>query len=318
VSAPAAQTPAAAAPTRRTVRPLYLRVYWTLRDYVKRVWDNSGEDNIFFLAGGISFNILLAAVPFALLLVSGLAGLLGASEESSSATIITFVDGLLPTHDESPNSPIHRLLLDIIHARGSVGLYAAIGFVWFSTRLFGSLRTVLAEVFDVEQERGIVGGKIFDMQITIVATLLFVAYTFISAYLVVGTSRGVAALGRIGVEKEVMGLLEYRIGQLLAFVVILLMFFALYKFLPNRRIRWQTAGLAALTASLFFELAKYLFDSYVKAFSPGSLYTGTLYALVIIVLWVYYASLLFIIGGEVAQVYELRRVRRRQHERFFE
>ena len=185
---------------RRAARPIHLRAYWTLRDYVKRVWDNSGEDNIFFLAGGISFNILLAAVPFVLLLVAGLAAFLGASEERSSATIIAFIDGLLPEHDESADSPIHRLLLDIIRARGSVGVYAAIGFVWFSTRLFGSLRTVLAEVFDVEQERGIVGGKIFDMQITVVATLLFVAYTFISAYLVVGTSRGVAALGRIGVE----------------------------------------------------------------------------------------------------------------------
>ena len=308
----------AAVTLRRTGRPLYLRAYWTLRDYFKRVWDNSGEDNIFFLAGGISFNILLAAVPFALLLVAGLAAFLGASEERSSATIIAFLDGLLPEHDHSPDSPIHRLLIDIIRARGSVGIYAAVGFVWFSTRLFGSLRTVLAEVFDVEQERGIVGGKIFDMQITVVATLLFVAYTFISAYLVVGTSRGVAALGRIGVEQEVMGALEYRIGQFLAFAVILVMFFALYKFLPNRRIRWQTAGLAALTASLFFELAKYLFNSYVRAFSPGSLYTGTLYAVIIIVLWVYYASLLFIIGGEVAQVYELRRVRQQQHERFFE
>ena len=66
-----------------------------------------------------------------------------------------------------------------------------------------------------------------------------------------------------------------------------------------------------------FQLGKYLFNSYVKAFAPGSFYTGTLYAIVIIVLWVYYASLLFIIGGEVAQVYELRRVRKRQHERFF-
>ena len=48
-------------------RPLHLRIGWTLRDYAKRVWDNSGEDNIFFLAGGIAFNILLAAVPFVLL-----------------------------------------------------------------------------------------------------------------------------------------------------------------------------------------------------------------------------------------------------------
>ena len=43
------------------------------RDYAKRVWDNSGEDNVFFLAGGIAFNILLAAVPFVLLLVWGFA-----------------------------------------------------------------------------------------------------------------------------------------------------------------------------------------------------------------------------------------------------
>ena len=54
-------------------RRLYTRFYWTTRDYAKRVWDNSGEDNVFFLAGGIAFNLLLAAVPFLLLLVVGMA-----------------------------------------------------------------------------------------------------------------------------------------------------------------------------------------------------------------------------------------------------
>src|SRR2546430_14314124 len=53
-------------------RGLAARLGWLLRDYAKRVWDNSGEDNVFFLAGGISFNILLAAVPLFLLLATGL------------------------------------------------------------------------------------------------------------------------------------------------------------------------------------------------------------------------------------------------------
>ena len=35
---------------------------------------------------------------------------------------------------------------------------------------------------------------------------------------------------------------------------------------------------------------------------------------VVFVVWVYYAAMLFILGGEVAQVYELRRVRRAQRE----
>ena len=68
-------------------RPFLTRIGWTLRDYAQRVWDNSGEDNIFFLAGGIAFNLLLAAVPFFLLLATGLSYLLNQSADVSSAEI---------------------------------------------------------------------------------------------------------------------------------------------------------------------------------------------------------------------------------------
>ena len=65
-----------------------------------------------------------------------------------------------------------------------------------------------------------------------------------------------------------------------------------------------------------FELAKYGFTAFLESFNPGSLYTGTLYVIVIMVTWVYYAAVIFILGGEVGQVYELRRVRRLQRETF--
>jgi membrane protein len=111
-----------------------------------------------------------------------------------------------------------------------------------------------------------------------------------------------------------MGGVEYWIGRLLAFAFIVAMFFGLYKFLPNRRIRWKTAMLAALFSSFMFEVAKNLFSAYIRSFNPGSFYTGSIAAAVIVVSWVYYAAILFILGGEVAQVYELRRVRRLQRE----
>jgi membrane protein len=60
------------------------------------------------------------------------------------------------------------------------------------------------------------------------------------------------------------------------------------------------------------------FSVYVRTFNPGSLYTGTLTAIVVVVVWFYYAALIFILGGEVAQVYDLRRVRKRQREVFTE
>jgi membrane protein len=297
-------------------RPLVSRVAWTLRDYATRVWDNAGEDNIFFLAGGIAFNIMLVAVPFVLLLVSGLATLLNHSADQTFADVTAIIDSLLPPHAETTESPVHTLLIDIIRTRGAVGVYSAVGFIWFSTRLFGSLRSVLADVFDIETDRGIIAGKLFDIQITIMSTLLLVAYTALSAYLALATTRGVQIIERLGIRADVMGTVEYVLGRFVAFTFVALMFFGLYKFLPNRRIRWQTALLAAVFTSTMFEFAKNVFTAYVAEFDPGSVYTGTLYALVIMVFWVYYAAMIFILGGEVGQVYELRRVRRLQRETF--
>ena len=297
-----------------SISSLPARVWSTLRDYLKRIWDNAGDDNIFFLAGAIAFNILLAAVPFVLLLLSGLGYLLNQSEAQSSASLWAFIDQLLPPHAQGADTPIHNLLNDVMASRGTVGLYGLIGFVWFSTRLFGTLRAVLGEVFDIEEGRSIIGGKLFDIRITIFSTVLFVLYTLINAYLKLATSRGIRIVERLGLQADVMGRVDYWVGTLIAAGFIVLMFFALYKFIPNRRIRWQSAMLAALVTSTLFELAKNLFTAYVGKFNPGSFYTGTLYALAIVVVWVYYSAVIFILGGEVGRVYELRRVRRLQRE----
>ena len=297
-------------------RGLAARLGWLLRDYAKRVWDNSGEDNVFFLAGGIAFNILLAAVPFFLLLATGIVYLLNESPDTTSTEVLQLIDKFMPPHPPGDYGPAAIILPAIIKRSGALTIYSAIGFIWFSTRLFGSLRTVLAQIFDIDVDRGIIAGKIFDIEMTLVSSLLLVAYTALSAYLAIATSRGVLILADLGIREELMGQLEYNLGQMLAFFFIATMFFCLYKFLPHRKIRWRTALIAALFTSVMLEVAKRAFSAYIDTINPGSLYSGTFAALVIVVIWVYYASFLFIIGGEVAQVYELRRVRKAQREAF--
>ncbi len=169
---------------------------------------------------------------------------------------------------------------------------------------------MLAEVFDIEQERGIVWGKLFDLGVTIAGSVLVVAYIVLSVYLGLASSRGVRLLTEWGLAVETMGWLTYTGGRLLAFGVLVSAFFALYKWLPNRPIRWQTALIAGSVSAVLFEVARQLFTRLFTALSPGSLYTGTIAAVAIVVLWVYWAAILFIIGGEVAHVTELRRLRR--------
>ena len=299
-------------------RSLPVRLGWTLRDYAKRVWDNSSDDNVLFLAGGIAFNILLASVPFIFLLAAGVTYLVPAlypGQVDTQAAVTDFLDRLMP-NQENPNSSIHKMIVDLVRTRQTITFYSAIGFVWFSTRLFGSLRTVLADVFDIENERSIIAGKIFDIQITVVSTILFAASIAISTYISTATSRGARGLVALGLRTDVMSGAQYWMGRLIAFVFIGLMFFALYKFLPIRRVRARAAWVAAGFTAVLFELARVLFALYAQKFNPASLYTGTLTAVIIVVVWTYYAALIFILGGEVGQVYELRRMRKLQREVF--
>jgi membrane protein len=81
-------------------------------------------------------------------------------------------------------------------------------------------------------------------------------------------------------------------------------------------VRARVAWVATAFTSVAFEAARIAFSFYMETFNPAGLYSGTLTAIVIVVVWFYYAAVIFILGGEVGQVFELRHVRKLQREVF--
>jgi len=286
----------------------------TVVDYARRLWAKGGDDDLFFLAGGVAYNILLAGVPFFLLLIAGIGYVLNKPDADSTRDVLEFMGRLLPAGPGDGRSFLDPILRDVVRTRGRVGLLSAGAFVWFSTRLFGTLRSVLQRVFTVGKDRGIVVGKLYDVAYTLLASALMVAYLTLSAYLALMGNRGTQILREIGVNATVMGGVEYALGRVVAFAVVVAIFFSIYKFIPAGRVPWRQALVASMTTGVLFELARSAFVLLVQRANPASLYTGTLAALVIVVFWVYYAALLFVIGGEVAQVYTDRQRVLNRHE----
>lgn len=285
-----------------------VRTPWSIiRVFSGQVWRSLGDDDVMFLASGVSFNLLLAVVPFVLLLVSVSIFFLGSTPDSAADVALGFLDRLLPAQNWTEGESVRATVREIARVSGSVTLYSAIGFLWFSTRVFSSMRSVFLKTFDVPNERGILHGKLFDIACSLLAAIGITAYGALTAYLLAATTRGAAVLTQLGVRESVMGPLEYALGRAIAFALVVLLCFAAYRLVPNRPIPSRTAWIGSITTSLLFELARIGFGYYVRTFSPSSLYTGTIATLVVITLWTYYASLIFIIGAEVAQVVELRR-----------
>jgi membrane protein len=283
-------------------------------DYARRLWQMGAEDDVFFLAGGVAFNILLAGVPFFLLLASGLGYVLNKSEDASDSAVADFLQQLFPTTFSGDGSLLDPVLHDVVRTRGTAGVLGAVAFIWFSTRLFGSMRSVLVRVFDEPHGRGILMGKLFDIQATILSIVLIVSWIAVTAYMALARTSGVEVLNEWGLHNEnVMRDVVYVAGRMAAFVLLGASFFALYKLLPTRAVRWRQAAVGALTAATLFEVARSAFTWVVHRFNPGSLYTGTLSAVIVVVFWVYYAALIFVVSGEIAQIHELRSGSRGEH-----
>lgn len=284
------------------------RTPWqVVKAFSGQVWKALGDDDVMFLASGVSFNLLLAVVPFVLLLASVSILFLGSTPESAADTALGFLDRLLPAKNWSEGDAVRNTVREIARVSGSVTLYSAIGFLWFSTRVFSSMRSVFQRTFDVPRERGILHGKLFDVVCSFIAAIGITAYGSLTAYLLAASEKGAALLRNVNVVADVIGPVEYVLGRLVAFLLVLLLCFTAYRLVPNRPIPSHTAWVGSLTTSLLFEAARTAFGYYVRAFTPSSLYTGTIATLVVVTLWTYYASLIFIIGAEVAQVVELRR-----------
>jgi membrane protein len=280
-------------------------------DFTVRVWNKAGDDDIFFLAGGIAFNVLLAAAPFFLLLVGILAYVLQRTVEDPRQAAVEYVLSILPPSQEVVIFT-RRIVGRVLEGGPSFGAIGLLLFIWASTRLFGTLRAVLKEIFDLPEERGIVAGKIFDLQMVLVSGTLLVLNTGITLMLEAAQRFGVELLG-IENQKATQAFVEAW-PRLAAFVLIFVMFLLMYRFLPLRRTPWRISLVAATFASVSWELLKGMFAWYVSDVVDYSRTYGTLLSPVLLVFWVYYSAVVFILGGEVAQVYDLMLIRRKQKE----
>jgi membrane protein len=277
-----------------------------LFDYARRIWRHSAEDDLLFLASGIAFGVLLAALPFGLLVMSGVAFVLNETPERTAMSVHQLLDTLLPRHSSSTEASVNALIDGVLESRRALGIWGACAYLWFTSRLFGALRSALSHVLDFGTQRGVVAGKLFDLRLTVAATFLVTTYFALTAYVAIATTRGVQFFVSLGLRSDVMGGLESLLGRLLAFGLVVLLIFLLYRFVPVRGIPTRAAFVGAATASIVFELTRVGYSALTEVLSPATIYSGALYAVISIVFWMYYSAIIFLLGAEVARVYEIR------------
>jgi membrane protein len=89
------------------------------------------------------------------------------------------------------------------------------------------------------------------------------------------------------------------------FIIITLLFAVIFKVLPDVKIRWKDVLVGSVVTALLFLLGKFLIGLYLSMSNLGFTY-GAAASIIIILLWVYYSSIILYFGAEFTQAYAER------------
>ena len=255
--------------------------------------DKNGPYN----AAAISFYSLFSLFPLMLALVSVFGFLLGIG--GFQEKLIEGLQRQVPVLEESGDAIVE--VLESLSARRTLGsILAAIGLMWSSTAVFGSIRKSINNIWGIRRTRPFLMERGMDLALMIGAALLMFGSVFVTA--TVNYFQDVSAF--LAPDAPIA---DPALWQRLATPVPLLMtfwvFVILYWWLPNTRLRFSDVWPTALAGAIAFEITKACFVFYLKRFDTASAIYGAVSAIIILMAWVYVSAIIMLVGAQLTSRY---------------
>ena len=263
------------------------------RELAKRVWKEIQEDEVFGRAAELSYYFLLALFPFLIFLTSILGFILG-SGNNTREMLFNYLARVMPP---SAYQLISQTMMEVSNASSggkiSFGLLAAL---WAASNGMTAITTSLNSAYDVEETR-----PWWKQRLTAIALTMSLSVLIISALILVVAGGWIADW--LGVH---FGLgstfpLAWKIIQWpIVLFCITLAFALIYYFAPDlheQKWQWLTPG-SAIGVALWL-LVSIAFRVYLNFFDSYSATYGSLGAVIILMLWLYFTGTAVLIGGEI-------------------
>lgn len=277
-----------------------LNVYKTVYHYIDVLLVKFDTDHIWIMSSGISFNILMCIIPFTLMLLTVLGYYLESGEVQEK--LASYLNSVVPLPGQYKDRFIFELtertkeLSSNAFLTGTLGLA---GLFWTVSGLFSAMREVLRKIYGVNTELNYFIGKIRDFALVIISVVLFILSMAVTSgfQLVEEYSQGIFG------EIVILTFFQKLIPIFIAFILSFGLFYVLYALVPHWKFNRKVILFSSFMSAIFFEALKYLFSIYVlKIANYGKIY-GAYATVVISIFYIYYISVIFVIGAELGSIY---------------
>lgn len=266
--------------------------------FAQRIAKKFGEHDALHLAAALAFYTLLTLAPL-LLIVVAVAGL-AFGRDAVIGRISAEISGLV---GKSGGELVQTVIANAWSPRQSViSLVIGVATLLFgATTVFLELQGALNRVWEVPASPKKEGGILSFIRHRLLSLAMVLGVGFLLLVSLVLSTGISAASSYLGGPEAKESMLWQVVNQVVSFGLITLLFAMIYRFLPDRRIEWRNVRLGAVLTAALFTVGKYGIGLYLGNASLGSTY-GAAGSAVLLMAWVYYASLIFLLGAETTRV----------------
>jgi membrane protein len=260
------------------------------RDIFIRVWRGSKADNLNVLAAGIAFYAFLALLP----LIASTAMIYGLV--STPLEVVRHVGKLVSVIPDAAQAVVARRVIEVITGQSGGALTLLLALL---LTIYGGARSArsITAALNVIYGEGDVQRFARRWGIPILLALG-------SAALMLFALTAIALFGYVGELMPAGAPLEWR-GAKLGFWLMVGAGISggsalLYRYVPSRRhARWAWILPGALAASILWLLATFAFGLYIARFGRYDISYGSLAAVVVLQLWIYFSAFILLLGAKL-------------------
>ncbi len=259
--------------------------------FLVRVFQEFSNDDGSTLAAGIAYYIFLSIFPLLLALIGALGLIL--SSPSVQNQIFNYLSQTIPSDTLQSN------IQSVMSLSGPLGITGVIVFLWTGSGAFSALAHGINRAWDINIEMQFILQKIRDVFLTLGIGVLF--------FLSIIASAGAGAVISNSVPVQNIPLVGSLFAQIVLRVVAFLFSFAifliLFKIIPNTKTYWRHIWFGALVTAILFDIGQILTFYYLTNFGNYQKVYGPIASIIVLLVWIYYSTLIVILGAEFTSEY---------------
>jgi membrane protein len=267
---------------------------------MKKAAVDFNNDNGFKLAASLSYSMIFSIGPFLIVAIS-LAGIIW-GQQAAEGRIYDQIKDLV---GGSAAAQVQELITNIQQSHHTVagaiigGAILMIGATGVFTEIQGSINYMWCILAKPKK------GWLKFLMNRLLSFSLIITFGFISMVsLVINSLMGLLGDWLKKYFSHMTVYFFYSVNVVLTLAVFILLFMIIFRILPDAVISWRDSFIGAIFTAVLFMLGKLLIGIYLGHSNYGVLY-GAAASIIVILVWVYYSSIILYYGAEFTRAYAI-------------